>query len=364
MKLSIAAKWVIIMVVLTVVPLAILGYFAVSDMQNLGNSVADDAQAMGTAAVDNATAMGNAAVQDATVMGNAAVQDATTALNDLGADLIQYRAQDISRQCDVYLHEHPGMTIEALQSDSYFRALAVQDVGVGGYTVLAKKDGGVFLFHKVSTLEGVPVTAFATQLPALVALYEQHLANPTGITGGVYDWQEPDGSIRQKYGCLCDLEEQSTYQGTPTGTLTLVYTAYFDDYAKPAVTTQNSINTSITATQNKINTSIAATQDSINTSMDETNASIDSKVSDVRTRNIVIILAIVIVVAIIAFLVGRSVTKPITQLTAVADKVSKGELDVKIDIKSKDEIGDLAGSFERMVAAVRFLSEDQEKGGK
>ena len=49
---------------------------------------------------------------------------------------------------------------------------------------------------------------------------------------------------------------------------------------------------------------------------------------------------------------------------AVADKISKGEMDVTIDVKSKDEIGDLAKSFERMVAAVRFLSQDQEKGGK
>lgn len=342
MKLSIAAKWVIIMIILTVVPLGVLGYFAVNDMQNLGNSVADDAEQMGTTAVE-----------DATQMGNTAVEDATTALDDLGADLIQYRAQDISKQLDVYFHDHPGVTIETLQSDNYFQALAVQDVGVGGYTVLAKKEGGVFLFHKNPKLVGVSVYAFRTTLPAIVALMDQHLQNPTGITGGVYDWKEPDGSIRTKYGCIYDLKEQSTYQGAPTGTLTMVYTAYFDDYAKPAVTTGD-----------KISTSIAATQDTINTSMEETNDSIASKTDSVRTRNIAIIVAIVFVAAIIAFFVARSVTKPVRQLTAVADKISKGEMDVTIDVKSKDEIGDLAQSFERMVAAVRFLSQDQEKGGK
>ena len=37
-----------------------------------------------------------------------------------------------------------------------------------------------------------------------------------------------------------------------------------------------------------------------------------------------------------------------------------GDMDVAVDIKSKDEIGDLAESFNRMVVAVRFLSEDEE----
>ena len=88
-----------------------------------------------------------------------------------------------------------------------------------------------------------------------------------------------------------------------------------------------------------------------------------------NTNTVMITLATVLALAIIAALVmaftfSRSVTKPISELRDVADKISKGEMDVKIDIKSKDEIGDLAESFGRMVAAVRFLSQDQEKGDK
>jgi HAMP domain-containing protein len=88
-----------------------------------------------------------------------------------------------------------------------------------------------------------------------------------------------------------------------------------------------------------------------------------------NTSTVMITLATVLALAIIAALVmaftfSRSVTKPISELRDVADKISKGEMDVKIDIKSKDEIGDLAESFGRMVAAVRFLSQDQEKGDK
>lgn len=88
-----------------------------------------------------------------------------------------------------------------------------------------------------------------------------------------------------------------------------------------------------------------------------------------NTNTVMITLATVLALAIIAALAmavvfSRSITKPVSELRDVADKISKGEMDVKIDIKSKDEIGDLAESFGRMVAAVRFLSQDQEKGDK
>jgi len=88
-----------------------------------------------------------------------------------------------------------------------------------------------------------------------------------------------------------------------------------------------------------------------------------------NTNTVIITLATVLALAIIAALAmavvfSRSITKPVSELRDVADKISKGEMDVKIDIKSKDEIGDLAESFGRMVAAVRFLSQDEEKEGK
>ncbi len=67
----------------------------------------------------------------------------------------------------------------------------------------------------------------------------------------------------------------------------------------------------------------------------------------------------VIIVAAVSFMFGRSVTNPIKKLTTAADKVSKGDMSVTIDIKSKDEIGELAESFGRMVTAVKFLSEDE-----
>ncbi|TAN63162.1 HAMP domain-containing protein [bacterium] len=50
-----------------------------------------------------------------------------------------------------------------------------------------------------------------------------------------------------------------------------------------------------------------------------------------------------------ALVIARSVSRPIQQITQVADKISKGESKARIDISSKDEVGELATSFNRMV---------------
>jgi HAMP domain-containing protein len=55
-----------------------------------------------------------------------------------------------------------------------------------------------------------------------------------------------------------------------------------------------------------------------------------------------------------------AITRPIRQLRAAAERVSTGELDaVDIDINTKDEVGDLANAFRRMVASIRFLMLDK-----
>ena len=48
----------------------------------------------------------------------------------------------------------------------------------------------------------------------------------------------------------------------------------------------------------------------------------------------------------------------------MADKISKGDMDVTVDIKRKDEIGDLAGSFGRMVASLKYMMMEQEETKK
>ncbi|MCF8080708.1 MAG: zinc-ribbon domain-containing protein [Desulfobacterales bacterium] len=67
--------------------------------------------------------------------------------------------------------------------------------------------------------------------------------------------------------------------------------------------------------------------------------------------------ATILAVFLISLVAGRAITRPINQLTDVAERISLGELDAEIRVKSKDEIGDLAGAIQRMADSIRLSIE-------
>ncbi len=66
-----------------------------------------------------------------------------------------------------------------------------------------------------------------------------------------------------------------------------------------------------------------------------------------------VVLAAFISVIFISAYFSRSITRPISKLRDAAENISKGEQDVKIEVESLDEIGDLASSFNRMEQELR-----------
>ena len=62
----------------------------------------------------------------------------------------------------------------------------------------------------------------------------------------------------------------------------------------------------------------------------------------------------VLLVSVIAWFSARAIVTPVMKLTDAAERMSLGELNVKIDIKSKDEIGLLAQAIGRMQTSLRL----------
>ena len=68
--------------------------------------------------------------------------------------------------------------------------------------------------------------------------------------------------------------------------------------------------------------------------------------------------AIGIIIAIgLAIFISATITRPMTHLAEVADRMSLGELDVEIDIEGDNEIGQLAESLRRMQSSLRSAIE-------
>ena len=72
----------------------------------------------------------------------------------------------------------------------------------------------------------------------------------------------------------------------------------------------------------------------------------------IGAMQIIILLAVVAALALGLF-ISRSISKPISKIVRAADKLAVGDMDVDVKVKSKDEIGQLAKSFEKLVASTK-----------
>lgn len=63
----------------------------------------------------------------------------------------------------------------------------------------------------------------------------------------------------------------------------------------------------------------------------------------------------------IAVIIGWRFTRPIQMLAAAAQRVAAGDLDFHVDIKRRDEVGQLAATFNEMIADLKYKRELEEK---
>ena len=75
-----------------------------------------------------------------------------------------------------------------------------------------------------------------------------------------------------------------------------------------------------------------------------------------QTRtNAIFALVIAGVVALLAILVAQTIANPVLRLTGVAQQIAGGDIAVLAKVESRDEIGQLAGTFNQMTAQLREL---------
>jgi PAS domain S-box-containing protein len=67
--------------------------------------------------------------------------------------------------------------------------------------------------------------------------------------------------------------------------------------------------------------------------------------------------AIALLVGVLAVALGRRIVRPVVQLTLAASRVRRGDLDVTTDVRSADELGVLARTFDAMTSSLAASSE-------
>jgi methyl-accepting chemotaxis protein len=77
----------------------------------------------------------------------------------------------------------------------------------------------------------------------------------------------------------------------------------------------------------------------------------------IHIRNIMMIIGLICAAigVIVAIIAGRSITKPITGITKIVRHTGSGDLTMRVNVKSNDEIGELADGFNAMLDSIKNL---------
>ncbi|GER67157.1 methyl-accepting chemotaxis protein [Weizmannia acidilactici] len=91
---------------------------------------------------------------------------------------------------------------------------------------------------------------------------------------------------------------------------------------------------------------------------------IDHAAKPIVQKTILIVFIFLVLGTLLTYFVIRSVTKPISRLKEAALKISGGNLTEKIDVRRKDEVGELAESFKKMQDSLRDLLDQVDKSAE
>jgi HAMP domain-containing protein len=254
-------------------------------------------------------------------LGSASVRESAASLNKLGEQIIQAKAESVAKQIEIYLESHPGLSGASLTNDPRLREIAVQRVGETGYTAV-HNNKAINYFHVSPKIVGTDLHGLADKLPEFVKVLDAGLHKPAG---GYYDWKDVDGKVRPKYMFSVPVEETN---------LVVAATTYIDEFGKPA----------------------GAILGKVGEMQDRYAA---------RYRNrflffLAIVLVDVGVLLAIIYVYSASVVRPIRHLSEVADQISMGDLEVRVDVEGEGEVARLGQSIERMRTSVKTAMERLE----
>jgi HAMP domain-containing protein len=227
----------------------------------------------------------------------------------------------VAMQCKLYLLSHPELKKEDFNKDLGFKSLAVQKVGLTGYTTLYQLPGTDGVWR---TWAHINPKIVAIDMSTLKKSLKENFAGfwkiYTGVKGGrksqgYYTWRDKDDKFRDKF------MVSSPIAGTR---FVVAATTYMDEFTGPV-------------------------------RMMESRAK--AFTGKAKMVTLAILGATLLLIGLIVSIYGHRLIGKIKSLTEVADLISVGELEMEIDTKSKDEIGDLAEAITRMQDSIRLSIE-------
>ncbi|MGE4518774.1 MAG: HAMP domain-containing protein, partial [Desulfobacteraceae bacterium] len=253
----------------------------------------------------------------------------TAVVKDFAEQRIAEKARDVALQCQIYLLSHPELRKSDFNYENEFKKIAVQKIGKTGYTSLAERnlpteplDNFRIWAHPNPSIVGIPLfqklkKELGSEFDMLVETLKPVIRGEE--VAGYYKWKELNGEFKEKFLVAVHIKHTRYI---------IIATAPIEEFTKPIRDLES-----------------------------------EAKLLTLQTRNINILILIttLVIISIAILIYGYKITKNIKYLTETADRISVGDLDVKIQVSAKDEIGSLADAISRMQDSLRLSIERLRK---
>lgn len=247
-------------------------------------------------------------------------EQGTVIIKELAENAIMATAQSVAKEAQIYLEAHPELQKQQFMDSQQFKDIAIQKVGKNGYTALYENgaDGKwrtwVHTNPKIIAPNLDDMSKLEKPLGASFAGFWKILTNVSGSrpSTGYYKWQEKDGTFKDKYMACVNVPGTEFY---------IASTTYIDEFTEPMARLER-----------------------------ESKATAKAE----SVRNAILMSIIIVVISIIVFIFGGRLAANIRYLSEMTDRVSLGELDVTIEVRSKDELAVLAESISRLQQSVKL----------
>jgi len=106
---------------------------------------------------------------------------------------------------------------------------------------------------------------------------------------------------------------------------------------------------------------IVTNPESITSKIDDASRTLSDRSRELSNVRLLATTGLLLLALAIVVIIGWSFTRPIQKLASAAHRVAAGDLDFKVDIERRDEVGQLAGTFNEMIVGLKSKRELEDK---
>ncbi len=250
--------------------------------------------------------------------------ESTQLVAEAGEEFLLEKARDVALQSEIYLRANPELEREDFAFDPVFSRIAVQAVGETGYTTLiqepdAEWDWTIWAHPNPNIVGVMDMDGVRSSIGPHFDPFWELLTSAEGgseVTGQ-YHWLDPDGVLREKFMAVVPIEMEDS-------PFLLMATSNIDEFEQRT---------------------------------EGLRSDADEMAMQTLYVNISIFIGAIVIIGLCIIIYGYRLTRKIQYLTDVADRISVGDMEAEIDIRSRDEIGSLADAISRMQDSLRFSIE-------